>query len=82
MTPRPPSFRPDAPRIGRKAGLRPTAQGADVETDAYGAFILRAIRAYGRRVGDGVGITRQAAMARWPLARGARRAGGQPAHLR
>jgi hypothetical protein len=29
-----------------------------------------------------LGVTRQAAMQRWPQARGARRPGGQPSHLR
>lgn len=33
-------------------------------------------------IGKAAGITRQAAMQRWPQARGVRRPGGQPAHLR
>lgn len=33
-------------------------------------------------IADVVGVTRQAAMSRWPQARGTRRPGGQPAHLR
>jgi hypothetical protein len=108
---------------GRKPGLRPKRRRALVETEPYGDFVRRAIRAYGRRIGEGnveelqgllelhalidvvaaqavaelrreqdtpwsaiaaaVGITRQAAMSRWPRARaGGRRPGGQPSHLR
>lgn len=57
----------------------------DVEQAAAAA--VRALRAephaYSwQRIADVVGITRQAAMQRWPDARGARRAGGQPARLR
>lgn len=33
-------------------------------------------------IGDALGISRQAAMQRWPLAHGSRLPGGQPAHLR
>lgn len=111
------------PDSGRRPDLRPHRPTVAVETAPYGAFIRRALRAYGRRVGDGeidelrdlvrlgddvdaviaaavaelraephahswqaiadaVGITRQAAMVRWPLAHGARRPGGQPGRLR
>jgi hypothetical protein len=111
------------PSSGRKGAMRPDRRRDVVEAAPYGEFIRRALRAYGRRVGDGeieelrelvrlrddldriiaqavaelraephahswqaiadvLGITRQAAMARWPLARGARRPGGQPARLR
>lgn len=34
------------------------------------------------QIGRALGITRHAAMQRWPEAGGARRPGGQPAHLR
>lgn len=98
-------------------------QGQKVENGDFAGFIRRAIRAHGRRVGDGdvdalpelaqlrdevdvalaeavaglraaphahswqriadaLGVTRQAAMQRWPSAHGARRPGGQPADLR
>jgi hypothetical protein len=113
----------DTPAPGRKPGLRPQRRRAAVETEPYGDFVRRAIRAYGRRIGEGnveelegllelhelidavaanavrdlrveqrtpwqaiadvVGITRQAAMMRWPRARaGGRQPGGQPANLR
>lgn len=108
---------------GRKPGLRPDRAQPRAETEPYGAFVRRAIRAYGRRIGGGeieelqglidlhslidavvdkavadlraepnacswqaiadvVGLTRQGAMMRWKNAGGARRPGGQPAHLR
>lgn len=111
------------PPPGRKPGLRPERARPRAETEPYGAFVRRAIRAYGRRIGEGeieelagllelhalidavaaeavrelraepnahawqaiadaVGLTRQGAMLRWPRAGGARRRGGQPAHLR
>lgn len=93
---------------------------ANVELDAYAAFVRRSIRALGRRVAAGdvedlaellalqdelaaaaaaavdglheryswrriadvIGVTRQAAMQRWPAARSSLRPGGQPAELR
>ena len=49
-----------------------------VENDAYSAFLRRAIRAAGRRVGNGdvdgladlLGVTRQAAQQRWGCSSG------------
>lgn len=121
--PTPPAFDPAQPPIGGMEPLSPKRRRESVENDAYGAFIRRAIIAYGRRVGDGavddlaalvelrdvvddaiadavralrsaphehswsriasvLGITKQAAMQRWPDAGGTRRRGGQPARLR
>lgn len=54
------------------------------ELDAAAAIAVAGLheRYSWQRIADVLGVTRQAAMQRWPDARGSRRPGGQPSHLR
>lgn len=65
------------------AALDALRQDLDAAVDAAVAGLRAEPHAYSwATIGDELGVTRQAAIQRFPHAGGARRAGGQPGHLR